>query len=431
MERRRFIAATGIGIGFAGCLSAGQDDEDAENGTTENGTDGDGGVTSESNGEADDGGDVDGATEGDEVNDGETDADDEGGDGDETGDEDESTVPATFEVASMATNSPVGGGELLVVDATIENVGDETGTTDIELVVGHSPAVEDREMLTLEPGQSAEITLEFRAGEPAGETEEFPVRVDTGAHEVSRTVVVEADGGGGEPSATFESCSRAAVSGRFEDGDVAFASTGFYDEAGFGNTLIEDGITFGDDVDAPFSGTVVFELADDGGVSTGRDEIVVSVSEYGEYGTAITGLTTEEDDYVGGGITHSNPHAEGCLREFEAEWEDSTGGGGEPTPATFEVASMATNSPVGGGELLVVDATIENVGDETGTTDIELVVGHSPAVEDREMLTLEPGQSAEITLEFRAGEPAGETEEFPVRVDTGAHEASETVTVEG
>ncbi|WP_440764842.1 hypothetical protein [Natronorubrum sp. DTA7] len=392
MERRTFIATTGtgigVGVGVAGCLDAGSAADEGDETTA--------------------------------INDGE--------------EPQESTVPATFEVASMSTNSPVGGGEVLVVDATIENVGDEEGTTDVDLVVGHSPVIEDSEILTLGPDETADLTLEFQAGQPAGDTEEFPVCVDTGAHEACQTVVVgETEKGNGEPDpgqdVAFESCERATVSGSFEEGDIAYASTGFYTESGFGNTIIEDGITVGEDV-APFTGTITFEIADEQAVSEGVDGVTVTVPNYGEYGTAITGLTTDPDDYAIAGITHSNPHAQECLAEFESEWEDETGQNGEPTPATFEVASMSTNSPVGGGELLLVNATIENVGDEEGTTDVDLVVGHDPAIEDSQLLTLEAGETADLALEFQAGYPAGDSESFPVCVDTGAHERCRTVTVE-
>ncbi|MDQ2049213.1 hypothetical protein RBH26_01825 [Natronolimnohabitans sp. A-GB9] len=98
-------------------------------------------------------------------------------------------------------------------------------------------------------------------------------------------------------------------------------------------------------------------------------------------------------------------------------------------PALFEVSNVWTNSPVGPGEILEVDATIENVGDETGTTDVELVVGYDPQIEDSVLLTLGPGDRETITLEFRAGDPADGYEEFPVRVDTGAHTVTEMVAV--
>lgn len=202
--------------------------------------------------------------------------------------------PALFEVTNRWTNSPVGPGEILEVHATIENVGGETGRTDIELVVGYTPEVEDSRMLTLAPGERRTITLEFRAGNPSGGYEEFPVRVDTGAHSVTEMVTVSS-----------------------QTGD----------------------------------------------------------------------------------------------------------------PALFEVDSVWTNSPVGANDLLEVYATIENVGDETGRTDIELIVGYTPEVEDSQMLTLEPGERRTITLEFRAGDPAGGREEFPVEVDTGAHSVTEMVAV--
>ncbi|UHQ95064.1 hypothetical protein [Haloterrigena alkaliphila] len=202
--------------------------------------------------------------------------------------------PAEFRVMGLQTNSPVGGGETLEVTPTIQNIGDETGRTDIELVVGHSPSTEDSTMLTLDPGESATPTLTFQAGQPAGGREEFPVVIDTGADTATRTVVVEND---------------------------------------------------------------------------------------------------------------------------------------EPRPATFNVMGMSTNSPVGPGGTLQVNTTIQNVGDETGRTDIELVVGHSPSIEDSTMLTLDPDESASLTLTFQAGQPTGGREEFPVVIDTGADTASESVVV--
>ncbi|ELY57428.1 hypothetical protein [Natronolimnohabitans innermongolicus] len=456
MERRTFITTAGtgigIGVGVAGCLDDGSGDgagpgegDDGETVDLEDGDEGDADA-SDTETETDADGDTDGNGEAD--SDGTDDADGDDGDDERDADDDSETTPATFEVASLSTTSPVDGGDTLEVSATIENVGDETGTTDVVLVVGHEPQTEDSQDLTLEAGESADITLEFRTGEPASGSESFPVTVETGADEASETVTVGADDNGDENGDTetgvsFDSCSRATVSGPFDDGDVAYASTGFYDSAGYGNTLIEDGVTIGEDVDAPLDGPIVFEIGDDGGVSESGDEVVVTIPDYGDYGTVITGLTTDEDDYVMAGVTHENPHADDCLAELEAEWEADEGnenggedeagnddGGSEPTPATFEVASLSTTSPVGGGDTLEVSATIENVGDETGTTDIELIIGHSPQTEDSQDLTLEAGETATITLEFRAGDPAGGRESFPARVDTGADSASETVTVE-
>ncbi|MXV60711.1 hypothetical protein GS429_01220 [Natronorubrum sp. JWXQ-INN-674] len=350
MERRTFIATTGtgigIGVGVAGCLNA--DDGSSEgNGTTEledDDEDGDGTANGDddedgdgtANGDDDEGGNGT-RDEGDDedttestTDDADGTGDDENTESDETSDDADESVSTSFEVTAMRTTSPVGGGERLEVVARVENVGYESGTADIDLVVGHDPTIEDSQTLTLESGESSTVTLGFQAGEPAGDVEEFPVRVDTGTDEAVETVVVEAGDGAdddsGDESVTFESCTRATVSGSFEDGDVAYASTGFYDRAGFGNTLMEDGVTVGDDVDAPFSGTIVFEIGDGQGVAENGDEIVVTVGDYGEYGTVIGGLTTDPDDYMVAGITHGNPHAEECLEEIESEWADDTGG---------------------------------------------------------------------------------------------------------
>ncbi|WP_019991548.1 COG1361 family protein [Natronorubrum tibetense] len=309
-------------------------------------------------------------------------------------------VPATFQVAEMATNSPIGGGETLEVTATIHNIGDETGTTDVDLVVGHDPEIEDGQLLTLDPGESTEITLLFEAGEPAGEVEEFPVMVDTGADTASETVAVESDG---TTPATFEVAEMATNS-----------------PVGGGETLEVDTTieNVGDE-----TGTTDIELL------VGHDPVVedseMLTLEAGEsadltltFQTGQPAGDTEEFPVVVD--TGADTASEMVVVESEAE----------PTPATFNVASINTNSPVGGGETLEVDTTIENVGDETGTTDVVLIVGHDPAVEDSQMLTLEAGESASLTLTFQAGHPAGEIEEFPVEVDTGADSAAVMVVVE-
>ncbi|RZV10552.1 hypothetical protein BDK88_1721 [Natrinema hispanicum] len=126
----------------------------------------------------------------------------------------------------------------------------------------------------------------------------------------------------------FDSCTRATVTGSFEDGDVALASTGFYDDGLYGNTLLEDGVVFGEDVTAPFSGTVVFEIADGSTVRERDNEIVVEISEYGRGGTVISSLTTRRTDYERVTPTHENPHASDCLSELESDSADATLGGG-------------------------------------------------------------------------------------------------------
>ncbi|WP_245726709.1 hypothetical protein [Natronorubrum sediminis] len=204
------------------------------------------------------------------------------------------TPESEFGIETVDTNSPISSGETLEVEATIQNTGDSTGTTDVDLVVGHDPELADSESVELDSGDAATLTLTFEAGDPAGESEEFPG---------------------------------------------------------------------------------VIETADD-------------------------------------------------ESEFQIVVEDA-----EPTPATFDVQELSTNAPVSAGETIETEATVRNVGDETGTTDVELVVGHDPVVEDSELLTLEPEEEATLRLPFEAGDPAGESESFPIEVDTGADSATEMVVV--
>lgn len=111
----------------------------------------------------------------------------------------------------------------------------------------------------------------------------------------------------------FHSCARVTVTDTFEDGDIAYANTGFYDDGLYGDTILEDGVAFGDDVDAPFAGTVVFEIGAESGVTVESDRVVVEVPEYGSDGTVITSLTTRREDYRMGAPTHEHPRASECL----------------------------------------------------------------------------------------------------------------------
>ncbi|SDC83735.1 hypothetical protein [Natrinema hispanicum] len=115
---------------------------------------------------------------------------------------------------------------------------------------------------------------------------------------------------------TFDSCERARVSGTFEAGDVAFANTGFYQDGLYGDTRLEDGVVFGEDVDAPFSGTVIFEIADGSHIRERDGEIIVAISDYGGDGTVISSLTTRQADYERVVPTHENPDTSDCLGDL-------------------------------------------------------------------------------------------------------------------
>ncbi|MGQ3413443.1 hypothetical protein ACT4ML_14405 [Natrinema sp. LN54] len=235
------------------------------------------------------------------------------------------------------------------------------------------------------------------------------------------------ESGDSERTVSFPSCTRAELTGTFEAGDVAFANTGFYDDGLYGNTMLEDGFVFGEDVDAPFSGTVVFEIGGDSAVREGDGEITVEIPEYGSDGTVISGLATEEMDYRTGGTTHGNPNARECLSEIEPDdTDDGTDGGN----ATFSVTALETNTPVDAGDFLEVSATVENTGGAEGTQDLALIVGHSAERVEEQSVTLEAGEQTGLTTGYRTPSVATD-QEFPIRLESDDDAAERSVLVYG
>ncbi len=254
--------------------------------------------------------------------------------------------------------------------------------------------------------------------------------------------------GGGNLDVSFESCTRAAVTGSFEQNDVAFANTGFYDKNGlYGNTLLENGIVFGEDVEADFTGTVVFEICRHSPrVEEYTDVIIVKVPDYGSNGTVIESLTTRRDDYRSVSATHGNPHAQGCLNEMKQNGggsdntnNDNTGNNDDPEngnnngsegTAEFKIPSISPNTPIPSGQDFRVDARIQNTGNAEGTRTVRLRVGDTPQQVDSTRLTLAPGESKTVTLGYTTPQIDND-DEFPIRVNVGDEEASQIVLVRG
>ncbi|ELY83784.1 hypothetical protein [Natrinema gari] len=254
---------------------------------------------------------------------------------------------------------------------------------------------------------------------------------DTEAETETETAGTGDDSGGESgdagPAVTFPSCTRAEVTGTFAADDVAFASTDFYEDGLYGNTMLEDGIVFGEDVAAPFSGTVAFEIGETAAVREAADEIVVELPPYGSDGTVISSVTTEREAYLTGGVTHGNPHARECLREIDA------GDGGDTaveTSAAFEIVRLETNAPIDAGDVLDVSATIENTGGTDGTHDLALIVGHSSERVDRRTVSLAAGERTTITTGYETPRVDAD-QEFPVRIEAGDAAAERSVLVHG
>ncbi|WP_249361431.1 hypothetical protein [Haloterrigena sp. H1] len=407
--------------------------------------------------------------------------------------------------ANLTVADQVGDGETLTVtqaNASVPyaiTVTDENGT---QLAASDSFGANETigpEEFTLEPPLEENATLEVAV-----------VAADDGTPIETATVEYTVDGPPPGFDVEFTGCQRAVVTASLAEGDRVAASTIFYAPGGVGNTIVEDMVTAGDEIPAPYDGTIVFEIGDERDVTVEDENVRVEVPDYGTFGTYISGISSPEPAEVGSidypnpleqcdeaarpeqpsiavaettptedGIdvtfSYENPNdaplgsysrfVEGTTTDeppsefepgqhtFTVEWtpesdderlvweaDFSTFGYEEPItaatppagelepsqPATFNVSSLETNSPVEQGVPLEVDAEIENVGGENGTQNVSLAIDETTVNETE--VSLEPGenQTASFTVDTDDLEPG----EYPLSVATENETAETTITVE-
>lgn len=219
----------------------------------------------------------------------------------------------------------------------------------------------------------------------------------------------------------FVSCTRVEISGTFRDEGVVAVSTGFYQDGYYGNTRVENSIRFGEDVEAPFSGTVVVEIGEESRITERTDEIVYELPEFGNDGTVLTGVTTDPSSYEAGGIDHFNPDGEACLDAIEPVDETDSG-------TTISIAE--TNTPVYAGDTLDIIAEVENLSDTEATHEVRLLVGEDQVQVDSRTVTVDGNETRRIRFEYET--PTVETTRtFPARVEMADVSAEETVEVLG
>lgn len=209
----------------------------------------------------------------------------------------------------------------------------------------------------------------------------------------------------------FISCHRVEVTGEFDADDAVYASTGFYTDIGYGNTIAEDGIRFGDDVEAPFTGTVILEIGEVTGdasrtIERDDDELTVIFEGYSSEGTVLTGISLNSV----AGTTHGNPHGNRCLTELDPDSDASE------LEADFAVTVESMPTEFTAGDSYTVRVEIVNIGSHEGTIDVTLVVGHNHERVDSTSVTLDGGERTELTLGYEP--PTLNTDqEFPVRIE--------------
>ncbi|WP_254761573.1 DUF7282 domain-containing protein [Natrinema marinum] len=237
------------------------------------------------------------------------------------------SVRAAADDAALANETITYGLEEPAPDRPTANlsVADQTGDGGAITVTQANASVDYAITVTDENGTQRTATEAFGANETIGPLE-FPLEPPLESNATLEVAVVDAangtvletdtveyavDGDLAQFDVAFVNCTYAEVNASLEEGDRVAASTGFYTTGGFGNTIVDDMITVGEDVSAPFDGTIVFRISDERNVTTDGDRVIVEVPDYGTFGTYISGISSPEAARVGG-IDYPNPD-ETCL----------------------------------------------------------------------------------------------------------------------
>ncbi|MFD1562712.1 CARDB domain-containing protein [Haloarchaeobius amylolyticus] len=210
-------------------------------------------------------------------------------------------------------------------------VPDQTGDGETLTVTRANASVEYAITVTDENGTQLAASEPFAANETIGPVE-FDLEPPLEENTTLEVAVVTADDGtpietasveytvDGPPpgfDVEFPSCQRAVVTASLAEGDRVAASTWFYDSGGAGDTIVEDIVTAGDEIPAPYNGTIVFEIGDERRVTTEDEQVLVEVPDYGTFGTYISGISSPEAAEVGS-IDYPNP-LERCDEEARPE----------------------------------------------------------------------------------------------------------------
>jgi hypothetical protein len=286
-----------------------------------------------------------------------------GGDSDGNGNETNETgnggngdqAPAAFELSGLDPESAeVEVGAAITVTADVENTGEATGTTTVELSVGDTSI--DSTEVELEGGASETVSFEGVDTGALG-AGEFEHTVSAGDSGVSGSLTVLAPAefavSNLDPqSAEVEVGAAITVTANVENTGEATGTTTV--ELSAGGTSIDSTEV---ELEGGASETVSFEGVDTGALGAGEFEHTVSAG----------------DGQVSGSLAVLAP-AEFAVSNLD--------------PQSAEIALGET--------LSSVSATVENVGDVSGTETVELLVGGN-AVDSSE-ITLDGGSSETVTF---------------------------------
>jgi phage tail-like protein len=323
-------------------------------------------------------------------------------------DTDDVTVeaPPPFPVTVQSTNSPVTAGGNLTVTVLVENTGEQADTQDVTLSVGGSQR--DSTEVPLENGQSTEVTLTWETG--SGDEGTYDAAVASATDQDTTDVTVESD-------AEFVISDLTVENAPVTEGEAMCINCAV-ENVGTGAGARWVGVGVGNEMNP----TKIKNMRVDAGKSTDV-HFQVEQDSYRE------GNDPEYEKKIWGQVSFDDLEMErGVSPPEEATAQVSK-------PPLFDVTIDGTNAPVGEGEDLEVTATVTNKGGETGNETVALVTndGHMKKVmpypasrsarkgrnpqtgkeikipakiqvggntRDDTGLTLEPGESKTVTLEW-------------------------------
>lgn len=286
--------------------------------------------------------------------------------------------PAQFGIAIDGTTITDG---TLSVEYAVENTGDISGDTTVDLKLEDDP--EDDRTHHLEAGETDSDTFEYDLEH--GDEPELAVSLETPDDEDDTTVDVE--------PATVElnaiTTDEPIVEG--ESLEVTASVTNMGDEPSDESLELRS-----------FDGTVV-------------DDEPVEIDGGGSADTVLTWETSE-------GVTGTDDIT------VESESDDRTAGVTILESAKFEPTIDAQSETVAEGEdVLEVDATIENTGEQDGTQDIVFLV-NGEEIETKSELTVDAGESEAIAFEYES--EVGDGPELELAIETADETTTQTVDVD-
>jgi len=367
----------------------------------------------------------------------------------------------TFNITINSTTSPVRQGQTLGFTTTVQNTGEVTDTQQIDLIIGDQ--VIDSAERTLEPGASIIVTFDWET--EFGDVGDYIAEIVSATDASSTDVTVLEEGqfdvtiidtnspvpeGG-----TIDVTARVNNTGGAEEtqsvglqiGDRTIASTeltleggqsevvtlswptGTSDAGDYTATVGSDDDADSIDIRVDAGAEYVVELSSSNSpVVEGEPmEFTVIVQNAGDV-PATQPVDLRIGDQTVDTVDLTLDGGESDSVTFE--WQTVSGDAGDYTAtvasgdssgsldvsvladAEFAVNITSTNSPVEDGETLEVTATVQNVGDVSGTQRVTLTAGG--AERDSRELTLEPGESREITVSWEGA--GGEDGEYDVEV---------------